>query len=261
VSEFDIQIMKYTIKALLGAAAIAAATLTTTTAQASTHSATWTFSDELTIFAGLEFSNGSELIDVTVDAAGSISRQYGYDPVNDLERLLLLSVTLPVTSSQPLPSTDNAPIALGGTVSLTSKRFAPGFAYGGTLSISNISIDASSQRVYASITGNFLGVPGKTFAPISSTSVSTVDNFHLFDYADSSTPLTFSGLTLTQDGQDHFISALRLYSTGANWLRIIGNHGDLAITPVPEPSTWGLMLAGMGVLVAAQRVRREAHVA
>ena len=252
--------MKYTIKALLGMAAIAASALTTT-AQASTHSATWTFSDDLTIFTGFEFSVGSELINVTVDAAGSISRQYGYDHVHDLERLMLLSVTLPVTASQPLPSTDNAPIALGGTVSLTSKRFAAELAYGGTLSISNISIDASNQRIYASITGNFLGVPGKTFAPRNDTSVSTVDNFHLFDYASSPTPLNFIGLTLTEGGQDHFISALRLYTTGAGWLRRIESHGDLIITPVPEPSTLGLMLAGVGVLVAAKRVRREAHVA
>lgn len=249
--------MKYTFKALLGATAIAAATLTTTTAQASAYSSTWRFSQDLTVFVGMEYSAGTELIDVAVDASGSISREYGYDPMLGFERLTVLDVTLPVTSNQPLPSTDNTPITLGGSISLTSQRFAFGLALGGNLSISNFTIDVLNKRVYASLTGNFSGVPGKTFAAINNTSVSTVENFHLFDYADSSTPLTFSGLTLTEGGQDHFVSALRLHETGKGWLRGIQNHGDLAITPVPEPSTWVLMLAGVGVMVAVKRVRRE----
>lgn len=209
------------------------------------------------------------MIDVAVDLPGSTSREYGYDALLEIERLMALRITLPLGPSQPSQYTESTPIALAGAISLTSQPFVSQFSWGGSISISHVEIDPSTRRVYASITGNFLGVPGKTFAPLGNTTITTIDNFHLFDYAGGTSvgslspgdemSVTFSGLTITNAGQYHLISSLRLYATGAAWLRTINNYGDITttITPIPEPSVSMLALTGIGIAVATRRTRRS----
>ena len=136
---------------------------------------------------------------------------------------------------------------------------------GGTLSVSNIAVDLSSKRIYASITGDFSGAA--TGVPGTSSGVTTKNNFYLWDYttlSGASTitgPGTFnttlSGLKITTDGYNHFVSALRLGLFGTTALQAVTDYGTItsAITvAVPEPSTYALMGLGMvGIAVAARR--------
>jgi hypothetical protein len=52
----------------------------------------------------------------------------------------------------------------------------------------------------------------------------------------------------------YFSGASTGYTENANPIQ----YGAFSITPVPEPSTWALMLGGLGVLAWSQRRRRPA---
>lgn len=139
---------------------------------------------------------------------------------------------------------------------------------GGTLAVTNLSVDLSNKRIYASITGDFTGaatgVPGTG-------AVTTKNNFYLWDYTTltgastitgaGSFNTTLSGLTITADGYKHFVSALRLLQFGTAALSSVTDYGSISSTinvaaapAVPEPWTYALMGLGMvGIAVAARR--------
>ena len=48
------------------------------------------------------------------------------------------------------------------------------------------------------------------------------------------------------------------YGSYASSFGDVGNPGRFVYAPVPEPETYALMLAGLGVLAAARRLRRGA---
>jgi hypothetical protein len=138
---------------------------------------------------------------------------------------------------------------------------------GGSISIFNLQIDLSSKRVYADLTGNFSGVANHTIAPVNNTSISTIEHLHLFDYQLTTGPtvlsvgntsvFTVSGLSITQDGYYHLLSAMRLVLLGTTAWSSISDYGSIktSITAVPEPSTYGLALTGIAVIAAVKRRR------
>ncbi|HIV70206.1 MAG TPA: PEP-CTERM sorting domain-containing protein [Candidatus Aquabacterium excrementipullorum] len=146
-----------------------------------------------------------------------------------------------------------------------------GVSLGGTLAVTNIAVDLTTKRIYASITGNFTGVANNTYAAYDNTEITTKDNFYLWDYASLTGPTVvnaagtytnaITGLTITTDGYKHFVSALRLYELGASTLQGVTNFGSINstinVSAVPEPSTYAMALAGLALVgVAARRARK-----
>lgn len=75
-------------------------------------------------------------------------------------------------------------------------------------------------------------------------------------------PVTNPLVTFTFTGADQNVAALQLTSTdpspsSSNYSFEIDN---LAISPVPEPATWGMMMLGLGVAGASLRRRRSTRV-
>lgn len=148
-------------------------------------------------------------------------------------------------------------------------------SYGGSLSITNLQIDFQSQRIYASITGDFRGVgTAAGHAPYDSEVQTTLNNFHLWSFAgvegDLSggiVPVPLGGpftsgipsfslgnLAITQQGYDHVVSALRLYDLGQATLQSVTNYGSVT-TAVPEPASTSLLLVGLLGVAAMARNR------
>jgi hypothetical protein len=148
-----------------------------------------------------------------------------------------------------------------GGVAWTTPR-AAGISQGGTLSITNLTIDLASQRILGSITGNFSGVSYNNGVAVGSAGtdgapITTFDNFHLWDFsslagdttwpalATSGGSLSISQVRFTQDAFAHVVSALRLGNTGTSVLHSVNNLGTLSISPVPEPSSAWLLMGGL----------------
>jgi hypothetical protein len=266
--------MNYTAKALLKGAGLAAMGMAMN-AHALTFSGTsvWSFSPQLVEVVGLHVpyrGQTTEFIQVDAGAPASVALQHAYNPDFGTELLSRVDATVALTPSQTAPGVGNAPIQHTGSIMLSTPRALPQITLGGSLMISDLAIDMSNRRVYASITGNFSGVAQRKAAAMDDTSSTTIQNFYLFDYASAGpifTPAvpgefaTFSltGLTITQSGSDHIVSSLRLFGVGLSLLNNVVDYGSISttITAVPEPSTYGLAVAGM-VIVAAMKKKKSA---
>lgn len=163
--------------------------------------------------------------------------------------------------------------SIGGVTLVT--HFADKLSHGGTLSITNLQIDFQSQRVYASITGDFRGVgTAEGYSPDGSYVPTTLNNFHLWSFTSyegdlsagivpaplsgpftsAIPPFSLGNLAITQQGFDHVVSALKLYDLGTTTLQSVASYGSIT-TPVPEPASASLLLVGLLGVAAVTRNR------
>lgn len=77
----------------------------------------------------------------------------------------------------------------------------------------------------------------------------------LTNSGDQVIPATNGRVTYTVGGGDPLISGVTFLSTG-NSMEV----DDLAVSAVPEPATWGLMLMGFAAVGRSMRARRRANV-
>jgi len=71
------------------------------------------------------------------------------------------------------------------------------------------------------------------------------------DIMDASHSLYWNGISSVTDGNGRAVTAYSLTSdSGTDWTR------NFAVSPVPEPATWAMMLGGLGLLGAATKRRR-----
>lgn len=257
--------MKYSARKMLLATAVVAASWATNAGAATyTGSSTWQFSPGLTEVVAIPVGSSLDvnLIDVEGVGGGSVTKGYVYEWEFDFNRLDSVAVSTSVSGLQLASGSTVGVIHQTGGLNLAIHQM-PGVSGGGDLTISDFAIDVLNKRVYATITGNFSGVPNQTLAPLANNTVSTIQNFYLFDFSTKDSVVapslgetatyTFSDLTLTTAGLYHLRSSLRLVSVGADIWNRLGDHGTLTttITAVPEPSAYGLFLAGGLVLVMA----------
>lgn len=140
-------------------------------------------------------------------------------------------------------------------------------ALGGSIDITDLKVDLGSNRVYATLRGDFSGVPAYKAGQGDPNRVETIQDFHLFDYSvlegstvlelGGETSFTVSGLTITNSGLGHFISALRLAEFGTAAFSSVRDYGFIttSISAVPEPSTYGLALLGGAIVTVVTRAR------
>ena len=267
--------MQHTLKTLVAAAALAAAGVAS--AQTVVNAGD-TFNGKTLVGGTGALSFSESLISalnianvaVTAVTPATVVETRGPDPIFGGEVRLGSTATAPITSV----TLDNADNALVVATAGGARMVAPAgvnISLGGTLDVTNLAVDLTNKRIYASITGNFSGVGTPAgIAPVNNTNITTIDNFHLWNFANISGPTqlagagvyenSITGLTITTSGYQHFVSALRLYSTGAATLTTVTDFGsiDSAITvAVPEPSTYAMAIAGLALVgVAARRARK-----
>lgn len=154
-------------------------------------------------------------------------------------------------------------VSTKGGMSLTAPGTVKSISTGGSLTVTDISVDLTSKVVYATIIGG--------------NGVGTLNNFALWNYANLTGPTTYAGpgnytdditgLSLTSTGFTVFSQALGLGSLGKAAMQGISDYGSihsvlntklvLDTTPsIPEPSTYALM--GLGVAGIALARRRKA---
>lgn len=150
---------------------------------------------------------------------------------------------------------------------------------GGTLRISNLTVDYTTRQVFGDVSGSGLASPLAHLHLWSASTLTSsitgngiggggVDFLPLTNYT-----VTLSGLTLTQAGLDLFAQNLNLYSLAKGALNVynqesfgklttqltLAGHPATYAAPVPEPSTWAPMalgLIGVGAAGAARRRRQ-----
>jgi hypothetical protein len=265
--------MQYTLKALAAAALIAsigvanAASVTTAVGETNTFNGTpltleggtGTLSFSASLLAALNVGQ----VAVTAVAPATVT---GTPAGNNV------AAAAPITS---VTADDVSGQVLGVATAGGALQTAPvvGFiSNGGTLAVTNLNVDLTSKAIYASITGDFTGAATGVPGTATGGAVTTIDNFHLWDYTtltgastisgEGTFNTTLSGLTITADGYKHFVSALRLLQFGTAALQSVTDYGTISSTitvtaAVPEPSTYAMAIAGLALVgVAARRARK-----
>lgn len=122
----------------------------------------------------------------------------------------------------------------------------------GTISLAGFGAISSLSFIWGSVdsynTLSFLNSVGNTIYSITGTQL-----LGSGANGDQTAPTTNPLVTFTFTGQDRNVAFMRLGSTGDSF-----EIDNLAIAPVPEPATWGLMLLGLGLAGAGLRRRRRA---
>jgi len=147
---------------------------------------------------------------------------------------------------------------LGGADLVTGP---PNFATnGGSLSITNITVDLVGKRILADVSGG--------------NGLALQTGVHVWNYADITGPTSFAsetgtvaanntitGLTITQNAFDLFAQGLGLRPGGIAAMSAIADYGVITsaistdVAVVPEPSTYAL--AGIGLLIAGFAAKRR----
>ena len=147
---------------------------------------------------------------------------------------------------------------LGSTGSFYSVTPANG---PGTLSLAGFGAISSLSFIWGSVDTfnvlNFLNSAGQTIYSITGAQLLGANATGAQEL-----PTTNPLVTFTFTGADSNVAAMQLTSTdpnpnSSNYSFEIDN---LAISPVPEPATWGMMMLGLGVAGASLRRRRSTKV-
>lgn len=205
-------------------------------------------------------------VEITPYGAATPSSTRVFNPQTNFNEYKSASAAAPI-SSVSLESTTGQ-ILVGSTTggATQTSPVLSGVSTGGFITVADLSVDTTTQRVYTTIIGG--------------NGVGTLSNYYLWDYTTFSgatnvtgagdTVSTYGGLRMTTAGLALFNQALGLQKLGKLALTSVndltpgsGNpdgFGSITSTlkfsaaAVPEPSTYGLMALGLfGISLVARR--------
>jgi len=267
--------MTFTLKSIVAAAAFVAAGVASATPVTVTSGGTF---NGLTATGSGSFSFSAELLGA-LDTGKIAVAGYGAAAATvtkDTDGYYTQATAAAPITALTIESTTGQVLSAQTTGGLT--QTAPvlkSVSSGGSLTVTDLSVDLTNKRVYATLIGG--------------NGVGTLTNFYLFDIQgtpsydstgtllgyDASTAIvgptvvngagsysnTFNGLTITTNGLTTFEKSLGLLTLGKSALAGVDNFGTITstivATPViPEPSTYALM--GLGLVGMSLVARRRA---
>lgn len=266
--------MKFALKHLALAASLVSVGLAS--AQATTIATSGSVTDSGYTFSAL---SGTGTLSFSSTLIGALNA--GGVQVSQVNPAIVTTTTTTPTSSKYKTVTAAAPVTSltgavsGSTFGVTQVATAGGALQtavddgftttGGSLSITNLMVDLSSKKVFATLVGaNGVGTVNNLYlwdigSLSGATSQSLVDGTNTFSN-------TLSGLKINSNAFNLFSQALGLTAAGNNALATVTDFGTITSTisfnakaataAVPEPSTYALM--GLGLAAVGMVARRRA---